>query len=64
MSTLLTIEISATGIDRIVSRPRSIAEAQTAAALQAKLALPLRLLHETLKESADDPSPESDEAKT
>lgn len=62
MSTLLTIEISDQGIERIVSRPRSVSEAQTAAALQAKLALPLRLLHETLRESAADPSPDSGKA--
>jgi hypothetical protein len=57
MSALLTIELSANGVERVVSRPRNVHEARAIADLQAKAALAIRLLDETIRESASEPPP-------
>jgi hypothetical protein len=62
--TLLTIEVSAEGVNRVVARPRNIAEQGQCARLEALIALPLRLLDNTIREvsgedlETDSPSPD------
>lgn len=55
--TLLTVEISQAGVERVVSRPRNINEAQAVAELQRRTALPIRLLHEAVREMPEGGSP-------
>jgi hypothetical protein len=57
MSVLLTIELSERGVERIVSKPRNIAEAQAIAELQRKTALPIRLLDQSVRETLEGGSP-------
>jgi hypothetical protein len=61
--TLITIELGPAGVTRIVSRPRTVAEAAECNRLLAATVLPLRLLHDTVRELnheaiEDLPSPE------
>ena len=48
MSALLQIEVGRSGVERVISRPRSIAEASQAAELSAKTVFGVRLLHEVI----------------
>jgi hypothetical protein len=51
MSLQMNIQFDATGVKQVVARPTSVSEANEAGALSAKTALPVRLLHESLKEN-------------
>jgi hypothetical protein len=62
--TLLTVEVGSAGVNRIISRPRTIAEANECSRLVALTTLPLRLLHDAIREAsgeqlvAEPPRPE------
>ena len=47
-SPILTIELGANGVQKVVSRPTTIAEASKAAELSVKTAFVVRMLHETI----------------
>ena len=49
--TLMTIELNAAGVRRIVARPRTIAEQNECNRLAAVTALPVRLLHDSIREA-------------
>jgi hypothetical protein len=50
----LSIEIGITGVNRIVSRPRTVAEAKECNRLAAVTALAIRLLHNMIREQSLD----------
>jgi hypothetical protein len=54
--TLLTIEIGPAGVNRIVSRPRTIGQAAECSRLLCLNALPVRLLHDSIRELSGDVS--------
>ena len=47
---LLVVEIGPAGVNRIISKPRNVSEANACARLVSLTTLPLRLLHDAVRE--------------
>jgi len=49
--TLMVIEVGEEGVNRVLSQPRTVAEAAAVARIQSATALAVRLLHDAILES-------------